>query len=311
MAGGCLGRSTESVATKTPTTNRTNGASTPPPELPEDLQLVGGRPTVRFPDIADGEVSVTDERIIEYASPVEASFEMAALVEGSEIENESSSDTLRVDTIIPADGPPTLYPAPVYQEDTGFEYRLYANDAFVTMHDWHVAAGTGNVFDQNGAGSRTVAFEPHYKNVYRDVVTADLVPDGEATDPLSLGIVQYPFEQLRAENPDDLTGVMLFGQQGSVPTPIQVPQVSFSFKRDGSTVILTHSGGDTLDAENLVVQIDGTPTAAQWADNHDQVRAGDTLEIDVSDAPDGAMLRLLWETGDTSKSQVLVVFPIR
>lgn len=220
VVSGCLGTST-GVAddTETSPTETATATATRTPELPNDLRLVDGTPTVRFPAIADGEVSVSNKLLVRYTAPVDASFDPAAIHEGSEITDEPASDTLRVNAAIPASDPPTIYPVPVYREDTGFEYRFYANEAFVTMNDWYVAAGTGSVFDENGVGSRAASFEAHYQHVHRDTVTADLVPDGEPAEPLTVSVLQYPFEQLREGQPSDLTGVVLFGRRGPLQTP--------------------------------------------------------------------------------------------
>lgn len=280
---------------------------TPSTELPMDLQLADGVPTIALSAITDGEFSVGDGLLVKYTAPIETTFDAAAVHEGHEIAVEPTSDELRVDLAIPAGLPPTVSIVPIYHQGEGFEYRIYANKAFRELHDWQVAAGTGSVFDGDGIGSRAVAFEGHYAHVHRDVVTADLVPDANPSDPLSVGVFQYDHEQLRSERPDDITGVMLFGRRGPRRTPSQAPAVQFTIDDDPSaeTVTITHDGGDHVNADNLLVRVDDTPTAAQWDDEYETVTAGTDLTVDVSKAPSGATLRVIWESDDGSSAATL------
>lgn len=281
-------------------------------DLPADLRLIDGVPTVAFPAITDGEIATGDGPLVGYTAPIEANFDAAAIHEGREVTDEPTSDVLRVDPSIPAGAPPTVSVLPVYRRDKGFEYRLYANEAFRGLHDWQVSAGTGSVFDENGVGSRAVAFETHYAHVHRDIVTADLVPDAEPSDPLSVGVFQYDHEELQSSRPDDITGVMLFGRRGLRQTPSRAPAVQFTIDTNPSaeTVTITHEGGDHIDADNLLVRVDGTPTATQWADEYETVTAGTKLTVDVSDVPSGATLRVIWESNDGSSAATLAHFTV-
>jgi hypothetical protein len=297
---GCIDRST-SGEPSTPS---------PTPEPPADVRLEDGVPAVAFPAIADGEVTVRERLLVAYTAPVEASFDPAAIHDGTEIEDEPTSDVLRVNPTVPEGGPPTVYLAPVYREGEGFEYRLYANEAFVSLHEWQLSAGTGNAFDEEGSGSRAASFERHYRHVHRDVVTADLVPDAAASDPLSVGVFQYDAGTIRAGPPGDVTGVLLSGRRGPRRTPTRAPQIAFAFEREGGTVTVVHEGGDTADASNLLVRLDGTPADTQWADEHEEVSAGDRIAVDVGGAPEGATLRVVWESDDGDHSAVLAQYRV-
>lgn len=280
-------------------------------DLPADLRLVDGTPTVAFPDVADGEVSVSGTLQIEYDSPVPAIFGPAAVYRGREVENEAGNDTLRVSLSLPSGGPPTAAVVPVYGTDTGFEYRVYANGAFVSMHDWQISAGTGNLFDGgDGVGRRAASFAPHYRHVHRDVVTPALVPSAAPDDPLSVGLFQYTYGELSSRRPGDLTGVMVFGQRGARQTPVRAPQISFTFDHDGQagTVTVVHDGGDAVAAAALLVRVDGTPTDTQFGDRYEEVAAGDRVTVDVSDASAGAPLRVIWESDDGRSAATLGKF---
>lgn len=304
---GCLDRPS------TGSTSSPSDSPSPSTALPADLRLVDGVPTVAFPAVADGAVAAGDGPTVEYTAPVEANFDAAAVHEGREVTDEPTSDVLRVDLAIPAGAPPTVSVVPVYRAEEGFEYRLYANEAFRALHDWQLSAGTGSVFDEDGVGSRPAAFDSHYAHVHRDVVTADLVPDAGPTDPLSVGVFQYDYEQLRSERPEDITGVMLFGRRGPRRTPSRAPAVQFTIDADPSaeTVTITHDGGDNVDADNLLVRVDDTPTATQWADESETVTAGTALTVDVSGAPSGATLRVIWESDDGSSAATLARYTVR
>jgi len=304
---GCVDRSRSGAD---PSSSPTSSPPSPTPNVPSDLRIDDGTPTVAFPNIADGEVTVEDELLVTYESPVEANFTPMAIRDGTDIEDPFESDRLRVSPAFPADGPPTVYPVAVYREGVGFEYRIYANEAFGSLHEWQMSAGTGSTFDEEGTGSRPAAFERHHEHVLREAVTADLVPDADPGDLLSIGVFQYTIEEIEAERPDDLTGVLLVGQEGSREASQSAPRASFTFDRNGATLTITHDGGDDIDASALTVRIEEEPTETQWADEHEEVTAGDDIGVDLSDASEGDALRVIWENEEGDDTATLAKYSI-
>lgn len=79
------------------------------------------------------------------------------------------------------------------------------------------------------------------------------------------------------------------------------PQATFDFEYDAGqdTVIVTHSGGDSIDADRLRVIVDGEMrgTWAQFGDT-DTAQAGDDVVLDGIES--GDTIRLLYEGEDGS-----------
>ncbi|WP_267639633.1 hypothetical protein [Haloarchaeobius amylolyticus] len=90
----------------------------------------------------------------------------------------------------------------------------------------------------------------------------------------------------------------------------RAPQVQFDFEYDpdAGEVVITHYGGDELQAANLTVRLEGEATAAQWAQTHESVQAGDALTVDVSGAESGAAIQIVW--AEDGVSSVLARFTL-
>jgi len=76
------------------------------------------------------------------------------------------------------------------------------------------------------------------------------------------------------------------------------PQASFAFEHDteaGETTIV-HEGGDTIDADRLVVEID--EQRAQWDDPDGSVEAMDSFTVDTQP---GDRIRLVYTGGETTE----------
>lgn len=79
---------------------------------------------------------------------------------------------------------------------------------------------------------------------------------------------------------------------------VQPPAVQFEWETDGSDVIVTHHGGNTLDTSNIrVVDQTGEPVAASFS-NSAQLHAGE--EITITNGVEATELRVVWDNGDTS-----------
>lgn len=101
-------------------------------------------------------------------------------------------------------------------------------------------------------------------------------------------------------------GSFVLGVGGDVSSP---PQAQFTFDyADGSgQVTVTHAGGDSIQADSLVVEVDGDRRGT-WADlgGHDTVEAGDT--VDVTNVENGDTIRILY-LGEEGRS-VLTVYEV-
>lgn len=80
----------------------------------------------------------------------------------------------------------------------------------------------------------------------------------------------------------------------------EVPQVQFAFEFDAGTMTVTHEGGDVVQASNLSLVVGNGPAGTQFDDEYDQVSAGDSISVDVSNADSGAQVALIWSDGSSS-----------
>ncbi|WP_435347360.1 hypothetical protein [Haloarchaeobius sp. HRN-SO-5] len=92
----------------------------------------------------------------------------------------------------------------------------------------------------------------------------------------------------------------------------RVPRISFAFEYgpDAEAVTVVHQGGDSADANRLTVTVAGTATGTQFADEYDEVTAGDSVTVDVGGAESGADVRVVWTSSDESASAVLAAFQL-
>lgn len=84
------------------------------------------------------------------------------------------------------------------------------------------------------------------------------------------------------------------------PATTQTPQIRFDFEtRDGgSTVTVTHAGGETVEADSLFVVVDGRTTPWPGAG---EVAAGDQATVD---AGAGASVRVVWRGPDGERATI-------
>ena len=76
--------------------------------------------------------------------------------------------------------------------------------------------------------------------------------------------------------------------------------VSVTYDADDGTATITHREGEALPADDLEVRVDGSPTDAQVADDHDAFERGDEF---VVDAPPFASIELVW-VGEDAEHRV-------
>ncbi|MFW6436972.1 MAG: type IV pilin [Halococcoides sp.] len=70
------------------------------------------------------------------------------------------------------------------------------------------------------------------------------------------------------------------------------PQVQFSSSVDGSTMTITHEGGDSIETDELTLLIGDRAT--EWADSG-TVSAGDSTTVEVES---GQTVQIVWESPD-------------
>lgn len=277
-----------------------DGESTrsPAPPSPDDVSVGADATTVRFPAIADGAVTVDDRRV-RYTEPFDATFEVGAVWGDEKVPGDGpplvASRTLR------RDGPPTAFVAPVYRDAAGFEYRLYANDAFRDAFDWYVLAVPGSSFETADHLTRPAALEPHAAGVYRDVVRPEAVPDAGADEPLSVVLSNYTVGEIVDESPADVA-VVGIEFEGGVARPT-APQVRFSLSRTDGGVELRHVAGSTLAADAVVVTVDDERSATQFEGT---VSAGTSV---VLDAGSGATVEVTYVGGETRTPLAALIAP--
>jgi hypothetical protein len=100
-----------------------------------------------------------------------------------------------------------------------------------------------------------------------------------------------------ATNEFDLLAAGTPGESGDDGTT--VPQVQLTFEFDGETMTVTHEGGDTITASTLTLLVGESPADVQFADEYDEVTAGDRITVDISGVDTGTLVYVTWE-GDGS-----------
>jgi hypothetical protein len=75
------------------------------------------------------------------------------------------------------------------------------------------------------------------------------------------------------------------------------PQVQFDFLFEDGTMTLTHDGGDALQASNLTLRVGDSQAGSQFADEYEEVTAGDSITVDISGVDSGTQVALIWSDG--------------
>lgn len=109
------------------------------------------------------------------------------------------------------------------------------------------------------------------------------------------------------------TATFVFGV-GDEPAPV-TPTATFSleYNSTGSSVEITHTGGDAVRGDNLYVRGESLDESGAWAngdgsmsgtvDSNSAVVSSDTWEVDVTDA--SYDIRVVWESPDGERSAEL------
>jgi len=100
----------------------------------------------------------------------------------------------------------------------------------------------------------------------------------------------------------------------------QAPQTSFQFETaNSSTVIVTHGGGDSIEAQELIFKSTAfSDTAWDAAGNRGpqgSITAGQSVAIGsggnaTESSPSGTTLRLIWENPNSDKSNTLAKYEV-
>ena len=113
------------------------------------------------------------------------------------------------------------------------------------------------------------------------------------------------------------TFVLGLGDQVSESAP--QAQFSFDFSDTGPEVLnITHDGGDSIDADDLTVNVAGTEawnvsgpnTGAGYSASNEwsnTVAAGDSLDLSASDGTvsDGDSVRIIWSSSNSDKTATI------
>lgn len=87
-------------------------------------------------------------------------------------------------------------------------------------------------------------------------------------------------------------GVGIHGAVGELSGTVPAAQFEFEYDETTETLVVTHGGGDTVDARTFrVTGVGADCTAADWGSR--EVSAGDTCRIES--VPPDARLRIAWD----------------
>ncbi len=223
---------------------------------------------MNYPAFIDGDATVDENRRrITYADP-EAEFLLSALADGGF----ALTDTLRVRRELSADVM-TAFIAPEF-DDGAFTYHVFANDSFVEDADWNVLT----VEDRDPTSERRVTFDELHDGVSHFAVTPERESNAVVVTDADRETYQAP------ESEPTVVGIA----HGRRTEPAEVPDVSFDFEygtETDPTVEITHTGGDSLEGDRIVVHLDGRRISNPFA--VESVTRGETAVIgDVTEGPD-------------------------
>ncbi|MFD1515218.1 hypothetical protein [Halomarina rubra] len=275
-----------------------------PSASPPDVRIEADSVAVELASVTDGAVTVDARAAVDaasrvaYTAPVETTFELRGTWGGTSVPGDGGP--LVVSRTLPLDGPPAGFVAPVYRESEGFEYRVYANRAFRDAFDWHLTGSSERRIRKGGdRTTRSAAFEEHAPGVYRDVFRPTDV-GADPTDPLTVAVTNYTVAEILDDRPSEVAGVSLVPATGGVDET--VPQVRFGFVKTETGYELRHAGGDTVDADHLLVSVDGDPAATQFEGT---VAAGSSIALNP---PQGAEVLVSYVAEGTQTT--LAVFTV-
>jgi len=126
-----------------------------------------------------------------------------------------------------------------------------------------------------------------------------LLTDDEGVSPVIGVILMVAITVILAA----VVGSFALGLDESTPSP--APQASFSFEWDDSAdeVTVTHTGGDTITGDNLVLRGDSSD---------DTIFDGDTVQAGSSDTSgsysNDETVQLVWQSPDDQSTQILATY---
>ncbi|RZH66762.1 hypothetical protein [Natrinema altunense] len=233
---------------------------------------------VNYPAFIDGDATVDENRRrITYADP-EAEFLLSALADGGF----ATTDTLRVRRELSTDVM-TAFIAPEF-DDGAFTYHVFANDSFVEDADWNVLT----VEDRDPTSERRVTFDELHDGVSHFAVTPERESNAVVVTDADRETYQAP------ESEPTVVGIA----HGRRTEPAEYPDVSFDFEygtETDPTVEITHTGGDSLEGDRIVVHLDGRRISNPFA--VESVTRGETAVI--GDVPEGSRLFITYFYRDT------------
>ncbi|WP_257297649.1 hypothetical protein [Haloarchaeobius sp. FL176] len=101
-----------------------------------------------------------------------------------------------------------------------------------------------------------------------------------------------------ATNEFDLLAAGTPGESGGGGTT--APQVQFAFEFTSDTMTVTHEAGDTIQASNLTLIVGNGQASTQFVDEYEEVTAGDSIPVDISNTDSGSQVALVWSDGQTN-----------
>ena len=101
-----------------------------------------------------------------------------------------------------------------------------------------------------------------------------------------------------------VVGSFVLGLAGDVSENAPTVQIDFSYDTDTDTVTLTHDGGSSFSSDTVRLTGTGgtTDNLEDWGNG--QVRAGDSVPVDISQESEGNTLRIIWEGSGGSSSVI-------
>ena len=101
-----------------------------------------------------------------------------------------------------------------------------------------------------------------------------------------------------------VVGSFVLGLAGDVSENAPTVQIDFSYDTDTDTVTLTHDGGSSFSSDTVRLSGTGgtTDDLEDWGNG--QVRAGDSVPVDISQESESDTLRIIWEGSGGSSSVI-------
>ncbi|WP_256301475.1 hypothetical protein [Haloarchaeobius salinus] len=182
--------------------------------------------------------------------------------------------------------------------------------------DLLVASGRGDdtpAGDPSLDGATALGYGWEFGADDSDLTLAVAYADGESGDPAA--VASYFGEQSGFGDYDGIEGsaegdlVLVTGTIAtdefdllSPGTPgessgSEAPRVQFAFEFGDGTMTVTHEGGDTVQASALGVRVGDSQAESQFADEYEEVSAGDSLTVDVSGVESGTQVLVVWTDG--------------